>query len=472
MAVVDDVTMPPITVAAAPAHSQDRALADEAFQSVIVDPHSQPEANQARRHGIEHFAQNEAAAGGHEYRGLIVVSGSGWRQRAQGGAFQLHHLAAAGVAAADEVGDPGTIGVESVEIGAIAQQQGLRDTALEVTVLALDRAVLMCDPGVVARRRHFVMRAQRLVATGLVGAGIVVEVAKGGGEAVGAVLGRHAAERPECVLQADGECGEAFAAEYGLGMLPGRVGQGEMIQPVVEWLAGDADAEIAHVGEVGEPLLSGDVVLAEDDLTVSAVLGPPGADPALQTTAQPVPVVLGAATLHLLEQGDRPQARLGLEHRADLGVPEPGEGIRCRAWPRIGGLRWRPAIRLDAAGSTLAEAGLGRSNALGMVVAKLHEYSHLLACDVSSGHFGPRLGRRGTDLARTRRGPQTRAQARVTGRAGLRLGHTHPPASPTGHLLVSLTGHLSCRARTSTLEVTGHGPVSSWKPSQRRARAS
>ncbi len=53
--------------------------------------------------------------------------------------------------------------------------------------------------------------------------------------------------------------------------------------PVIEWLAGDADAEIAHVGEVGEPLLSGDLVLAEDDLTVSAVFGPPAADPALQT---------------------------------------------------------------------------------------------------------------------------------------------------------------------------------------------
>ena len=146
-----------------------------------------------------------------------------------------------------------------------------------------------------------------------------------------------------------------------------------MIQPVVEWLAGDADAEIAHVGEVREPLLSGDVVLAEDHLTISAMFGPPAANPALQTTAQPVPVVIGATALHLLEQSDRPQPRLGLEHRADLSIPESGEGIGCRAWPRIGGLRRRPAVRLDAPGGPLAEAGLGGSDALGMVVTKLHE---------------------------------------------------------------------------------------------------
>ncbi len=189
--------MPSLAVAAAPAQGQDRALTDEAFQPIVIQPHPQPEADQAGWHGIEHLSQDETAAGGDKHRGLVEVGGSGRRQWPQGGAFQLHHLAAAGVAAADEVGDPGTIGVETVEIGAATEQQGLRDAALEVTVLALDRAVLVCNPGVVARRRHLVMGAQRLVATGLIGASIVVEIAKGGGEAVGAVLGRHAAETPD-----------------------------------------------------------------------------------------------------------------------------------------------------------------------------------------------------------------------------------------------------------------------------------
>jgi hypothetical protein len=51
-------------------------------------------------------------------------------------------------------------------------------------------------------------------------------------------------------------------------------------------------------------------------------------------------------------------------------------------------------------------------------------------------------------MARTRRGPQTRADARVTGRAGLRWDcYARPAASPTGHLLASPTGHPGCRAR-------------------------
>jgi hypothetical protein len=40
-------------------------------------------------------------------------------------------------------------------------------------------------------------------------------------------------------------------------MLPGRVGQHEVIQPMVQRLAGDADAGIAHVGEIRQRLLAG-----------------------------------------------------------------------------------------------------------------------------------------------------------------------------------------------------------------------
>jgi hypothetical protein len=40
-------------------------------------------------------------------------------------------------------------------------------------------------------------------------------------------------------------------------MLPGRVGQHEVIQPMVQRLAGDADAGIGHVGEIRQRLLAG-----------------------------------------------------------------------------------------------------------------------------------------------------------------------------------------------------------------------
>jgi hypothetical protein len=38
-----------------------------------------------------------------------------------------------------------------------------------------------------------------------------------------------------------------------MGVLPAGEGQAEVIEPVVERLAGDRHAEIAHVGEVGQP---------------------------------------------------------------------------------------------------------------------------------------------------------------------------------------------------------------------------
>jgi len=119
-----------------------------------------------------------------------------------------------------------------------------------MSVLTFDGAVLVRHPGVVAGRCHLVVRAQRLVATRLVDPGIVIEVAERGRQTVGPVLNRHAAKRPKGVLQAHGKRGETLAAQHRLGMLPGRVSQHEVIQPMVQCLAGDADAGVGHVGEI------------------------------------------------------------------------------------------------------------------------------------------------------------------------------------------------------------------------------
>jgi hypothetical protein len=53
--IVDDVPMPSLAVAAAAAQGQCPALADEAFQAVVVQPHPQAEADQARGHRVEHL---------------------------------------------------------------------------------------------------------------------------------------------------------------------------------------------------------------------------------------------------------------------------------------------------------------------------------------------------------------------------------------------------------------------------------
>ena len=72
-----------------------------------------------------------------------MIRGTPWRQSAQFGALQRDQLLAPGIAAANEVGDPIAIDLEAVEVSAAAQQQGLSNGTLEVTVLALDRAVLV-----------------------------------------------------------------------------------------------------------------------------------------------------------------------------------------------------------------------------------------------------------------------------------------------------------------------------------------
>ena len=48
------------------------------------------------------------------------------------------------------------------------------------------------------------------------------------------------------------------------------------------------------------------MVLAEDHLAIGAVLGSPGAHPALKAATQPIPVMIGMTALHLFEHRDRP----------------------------------------------------------------------------------------------------------------------------------------------------------------------
>src|SRR5260370_38513287 len=141
-------------VGAASAQRQHGAVvADEALQPVIVEPDPHPKADQPRGYSIEDLAQDEAAAGGHEHRGFIIVGGSPWRQLAQSSAFQLHHLAATGVAAADEVGDPGAVGVHPRKIGPAAQEQGLPYPPLGMSRRAPGAAVLQAAAVAVAGGR-------------------------------------------------------------------------------------------------------------------------------------------------------------------------------------------------------------------------------------------------------------------------------------------------------------------------------
>jgi hypothetical protein len=125
----------------------------------------------------------------------------------------------------------------------------------------------------------------------------------------------------EAVRLKPGAIDSPLAPQHRFSMLPGRIGQHEVIQPMVQRLTGDADAGIGHVGEIRQRLLSGDVILTEDHLAIGTVLRTPGAHPALQATTQPIPVMIGMTALHLFEHRDRTQAGMHLEQRADLAVP-------------------------------------------------------------------------------------------------------------------------------------------------------
>ena len=58
-----------------------------------------------------------------------------------------------------------------------------------------------------------------------------------------------------------------------------------MIEPVIQRHTGDADAVIAHVGEIGKPQPARRMLLPEDDVLLGAVQRPPGTDAPLQRAA-------------------------------------------------------------------------------------------------------------------------------------------------------------------------------------------
>ena len=159
------------------------------------------------------------------------------------------------------------------------------------------------------------------------------------------MLERRAAQRPQGVLQPLGQGHEAFAAQDDVGVLEARVGQAEVVQAVLERDARDSDAEIRHVGEVGQPGAARLVGLAEDDVLLGPVHGAPGADAALQGPADTVPE-FGVSLADLREHGDRAQAGRGLQHGHHLGLEHvgeriPGAGVRGgpHAW-RAGAGPW------------------------------------------------------------------------------------------------------------------------------------
>src|ERR1700731_2460216 len=261
---------------------------------------------------------------------LLIVGRSPIGQWLERSSLDLDALAVPCVAPPDHLVDEATVGSEILELARAAQQEFVAKRALEVTMGALDRAVLVCDASIVARRHHAVMGAQLLIAAGEVLLGITIEIAERRRQAVAAVLLWYPTQPPQRVLQAFRERHEALAAKHNMSMLEARERQPEVIEPMIEPRARDHDPKRAHVGEVGQAHPARRVLLAEDHIPAGAVESPPFANAALHCPAHPRDD-LGMPTANLFEDGHRADAGCGFQHRHDLAVPHSRERVGAAA---------------------------------------------------------------------------------------------------------------------------------------------
>ena len=81
------------------------------------------------------------------------------------------------------------------------------------------------------------------------------------------------------------------------------------------------------MGEVGQHLATGRMLLPEDQLVLGTLGRPPMGDVALQSAQQPIRVTTGMQPLQFFKQGRGANARRPLQDRHDLGAPHVLEGI-------------------------------------------------------------------------------------------------------------------------------------------------
>src|SRR5207302_7890656 len=147
---------------------------------------------------------------------------------------------------------------------------------------------------------------------------------------------------------------------------------------------GDADAVIAHVGEIGKPQPARRMLLPKDDVLLGPVERPPGTDAPLQGAAN-TGADLRMAAPDLVENGHWPQAWGAFQQSHYLAVPNLSQRIATSAAARRFLLRWQPWILFDAIGGGGAEPGLGRGNGRRLGLAETHIQPHLAVGDVAAG---------------------------------------------------------------------------------------
>src|SRR3954471_20062781 len=109
-------------------------------------------ADQPRGHRIEHFPESEPAGRGDGDDRLLIIRRPVRRQRLQRWALEIKTLAVASIAAADNLVDEASTGLQRVEIARPAQQQRVLYGPLQMAVRAFDGAVLVRQAPIVAGR--------------------------------------------------------------------------------------------------------------------------------------------------------------------------------------------------------------------------------------------------------------------------------------------------------------------------------
>lgn len=243
------------------------------------------------------------------------------------------------------------------ERAAAAEQERLVDRALEVTVRRLRVAVLVRLPRVDPLARHAVVR-QQVAIPGLELAGRR-QVVHGRGQRITAMPTRHAAQFPQRVLQAVRQRLERLGRAQ-RHRLPVRVGQHEVVDHVVEPLAGDRDVQRVHVREVGRREIAGVVDLAEHDRLSRAVSRPPLPHATLERAAVRIEKLPRMLATQPVEERLGEQPRFGREALLDRR-PHGGERIgpsavgprQVRLLPRAG----RRAVIAIMAGRLVGHSG-------------------------------------------------------------------------------------------------------------------
>ena len=326
-----------LILATQPRHMLHQGVGIPHFDLLDADAHVDKLADQAGRHRIGVMPDLQGASLTYAQALTLLCLQASRRKAAQRGQLRSQGSLTPRVALPRQVLQKDLVGWSVGKIPAAPQQQGLRHRLLETPVALFTIAVLVRAGGVGSFGSYSVMRHQGPVLGGEL-LGLAVRVHRQT-HAVGTVAPRRTAQGPHRVLKALAQAGEALREAHGY-VFPVRVRQHEVVQQMIEQLAGDRHAQAAHVREVRRPQATGLMDLSEVDLFGRAVLRLPATHPPLQRAPQRVRILPRISALQPAEQGDRLQSRFAPQHLRQLR-PHFCQRIRPRSpgprWPRLTG---------------------------------------------------------------------------------------------------------------------------------------